>query len=367
MPAVLPEIITQFKQFWNGTNTSPLIGVSYGKRADNARLLKPWMKGDAGWAFARAVIRAHETGDMSAISDALDVMEDELDNRGHLGCSYGTINLNTGAGCAAAFITQYARFYSGTVWFELEEPWGYDKIIALQPGLTTPYAETTFKAVETAAARFKGRAPLTTLDLGGLADVLSSLRRTEGFFYDLADRPEEAKAGLNALRAVWKSFHDRMAAIIQPANNGLHTSWTRVLSDTPYYPSQCDACAMVSPAMFDDVIWPTLNDEISAYEKTLYHLDGTGEAVHLDTMCSNPSLRVIQWVPEPTVGHADPQYFPIYEKIIALGRRIVFNGFRGEVSELTGLLKRFPKEAFCVFLDAPDYDAASRLMDALKI
>ena len=367
MPAVSNEITARYKEFWDGTNTAPLIGVTYDKNAGglNRALLKPWMENDTGWIFARAAIRAYETGDTAAITEALDVMEYELENTGYTGCGYPCVNLNTGAGCVAAFITEYARYYSGTVWFELATPWDYDKIIALPEGLTTRYAETQLLAAEMAAKRFKGGAVLTTLDLGGLADVLSSLRRTERFFYDLADHPDEIKAALTTLRKIWKNFHDRMTAIIEPANEGLYTSWTRALSDTLYYPSQCDACAMVSPEAFDFFIWPTLSEEFSLYKKTLYHLDGSGEAVHLDTMCVNPALRVVQWVPEPAVGHGDARYYPIYEKIISHGRRIVMNGFKGGTADLAALFKRFPKEAFAIFLDAPGYDAAMRKMDLI--
>jgi len=367
MPAVSSETVTRYKNFWDGTNTEPLIGVTYNKDpgGKTGPPLKPWMNGETGWIFARAAIRAYETGDTAAIGEALDVMEYEVENTGYLGCGYPCVNLNTGSGCVAAFITEYARYYSGTVWFELDTPWDYEKIIALPEGLTTRYAETQLTAAEMAAKRFKGGAVLTTLDLGGLADVLSSLRRTERFFYDLADHPGEIKAALITLRKIWKNFHDRMTAILEPANEGLYTSWTRTLSDTLYYPSQCDACAMISPEAFDEFIWPALSEEMSAYKKTLYHLDGFGEAVHLDTMCSNPALRVVQWVPEPTVGHGDKRYYPIYEKIITRGRRIVMNGLNADKNALTALFKHFPKEAFGMFLDMPDYDAAMRKMELI--
>jgi len=120
---------------------------------------------------------------------------------------------------------------------------------------------------------------------------------------------------------------------------------------------------MISPDMFNEFIWPTLSAEISSYNKTLYHLDGSGEAPHLETLCQNPALKVIQWVPEPILGHGDPSYFPIYEKIISLGRKIVFNGFRGGAETLSAIFERFPREAFCVFFDAPGYDAAQRIME----
>ena len=365
MPAVSSEILSRYKNFWHGRNAEPLLNVAYAKNAAGAPPLKPWMGGNADWIFARGALRAYETGEMSAVADALDVMEHDLGNQGFLCEGYANANLNTGAGCVAAFVTGFANYYSQTVWFELDAPWDYDKIIALPADRTTRFMETQLKAVEMAAERFKGGAVLTTLDLGGLADVLSSLRRTDGFLYDLADRPGDVTAGLNALRGVWKRAHGRMVAITEPANGGLYSSWTRILSDTLYYPSQCDACAMVSPAMFDAYIWPTLSEEISAYEKTIYHLDGSGEIPHLATMCTNPALRVIQWVPEPALSQGDESYYPLYEQIISLGRKIIFNGFKGDLKKLPAFLKRFPREAFFISLDFSNYDDAMRAAESV--
>ena len=367
MPAVSNEIISRFKDFWDGRNADVLMNVVYNKdkkSAADAGLMKPWMEGSAGWLFARAVLRANETGSLGAVREALDVIEFNLEREGYAAEGFPDVSLNTGAGCVAAFITGYARFYSETVWFELERPWPYEKILAFPFNHTTPFAETTLEAVRIAAERFAGRAVVSPLDLGGLADVLSSLRRTDGFFYDMIDNPNEVKEALRVVRGIWKNFHDRMAAILAEANGGLHSSWTRTLSDTLYYPSQCDACAMISPAMFDEFIWPTLNEEFNDYDKTLYHLDGSGEIPHLETLCSNPALRVIQWVPEPALCQHDESYLPLYKKIIGLGRKITFNGFKGTREDLKKFLKILPREAFYITIWANDYDDAMRWLEA---
>jgi len=48
--------------------------------------------------------------------------------------------------------------------------------------------------------------------------VLSSLRRTDGFLYDMADHPGEVKEALRVIRSIWETYHARMTEIIEPAN-----------------------------------------------------------------------------------------------------------------------------------------------------
>jgi len=368
---VSDEIVKKYVDFWNFKNEGPLVGVSYEsenyKSPESLGLVKPWMEGDAGWIFARAVSRANKIGDMSPVADALDIMENEiLNNTCYAGAAYPIANMNTGAGCLAAFITGYENFYGDTVWFELEKPWDYEKILALPKDHATNFAKVSVEAVRMAAERFKGRALLTLLDLGGLADVLSSLRRTDGFLYDMIDKPDEVKKSLRVVHEIWKNYYYQLQKITGEANAGLCTSWTAILSDTPYYPSQCDACALISPEMFKEFIAPTLNDEFALFDKTIYHLDGSGEIAHLKMMCENPSLKVIQWVPEPTVGHADTSYIPLYKSIIEHGRKIIFDGFRGEFDELVNLMKILPGGAFFLHLWAENKNQAEEWLDRLQ-
>jgi len=362
MPTIKPEIISSFKEFWDRTNKDALFGITYPKSgvvsAEEAGLLKPWMEGQAEWIFARSVLYAHKTGDITAITDALDIMEHNLNQEEYAGVGYPIVSLDTGAGCIAGFITEHARYYNQTVWYELPQPWDYSKILSIKPDHTTDFAKVTMEAVSLAANRFKGKAILAPLDLGGLADILSSLRRTDGIMYDMYDNPDEVKESLRLIYSIWMNFHNQMIKIMEPANEGLYTSWTRVLSDNPYFPSQCDANALISPQLFDEFFWPTLSDEFSVFTKTLYHLDGSGQIPHLDTLFTNPSLRIIQWVPEPGTSHFDPQYFPLYNKIIANDRGIVFNCNTFSLEKMKKFFEIFPREPFYITAWAKDYEEA---------
>ena len=368
MAIVADGIRQQYREWWDCKNKDALMFVTYPKPGrktpEEMNLVKPWMDGHTEWIFARAIGRAYADGDMRPVEDAVRVMALELENEAYAGAGYPAVTLNSGAGCVAAIISEYARYYAETVWFELDEPWSYEKIRGLPADCTTRFAEVTLEAVKLAAKHLGGSAVISQLDLGGLADVLSSLRRTDGFLYDMKDRPEDVKAALEIIQAIWKHWHDRVETELDKANGGLHTSWVRALSDTVYYPSQCDACAMISPEMFREFIMPTLSKEFNFYERTAYHLDGSGEIPHLGIMCEEPALAAIQWVPEPAVSHWDEQYHPLYDAIIGHGRRIIFNSFKGGPYELKRFLGRFPRESFLITAHAKDEDEAVQWINA---
>ncbi|HEX7541596.1 MAG TPA: hypothetical protein VF352_05645 [Anaerolineales bacterium] len=59
---------------------------------------------------------------------------------------------------------------------------------------------------------------------------------------------------------------------------------------------------MISPKMFERFVLPDLETCCAAMDHALYHLDGKGQLVHVDTLLSTPRLRGIQWVP----GYSKP-------------------------------------------------------------
>jgi len=367
MSVVTKEVLQEHLNWWEGQNDNALMCVSYqkpdAKSAEEAGLVKPWMEGSISWVFARSVLHAFKTKDMVPVADALEVVSHQFANQDYVGAGYPTFQLNTGAGCVAAHITEFSRFSGDSVWFELDEPWDYERILALPADITTPYADVTFEAVRMAAERLGGETLLGTLDLGGLGDILSSLRRTDGILYDMVDQPDKVKAALEVIIDIWKTNHDQASALISPANDGLCTGWIGVLSDTTYYPSQCDASALVSPDMFAEFFLPTLAREFTFFERTAYHLDGSGQIPHLDMICAQPTLRAIQWVPEPNVGHGDERYHALYKSIISHGRKIIINQYRGDLDCAKRLFKKFPASSFAITMSCADYDDARRWAD----
>jgi hypothetical protein len=164
----------------------------------------------------------------------------------------------------------------------------------------------------------------------------------------------------------WLRAHKETEAIIHPANGGLYTHWMHLLASHPYYPNQCDACALIGPGHFRDLILPSLSAEMAHFPATVYHLDGSHCIPHLDALCESPTLKAIQWVPEPGVAHHDARYFPLYTRILELGRKIVFTGWRGDADDLRLFFARFPREAFFLTAGVKDSAEAAKYMKAAE-
>jgi len=358
-------IIQQYDAFWNAKNQDALLYMGYDTAdvkvsAQAKGLFKPWMDTSLHWGFAAAVNLAYKTGDSTYVSDILELHVERLSLTRYAGAGFPTFTANLGAGSLAAMLTGYAHLYQDTVWFELDEPWPYERILALND--FHPYADTVMAAMKMTAERLGGLAVLSVNDLGGLADVLSSLRRCDGILYDLHDCPDDVAKALGHILKFWLRAHKETQAILEPVNGGLYTHWMQLLAPHPYYPHQCDACALIGPQHFRELILPSLAAEMAHFPATVYHLDGSHCIVHLDALCESPTLKAIQWVPEPGVTYHDEQYHPLYARILELGRKIVFTGWRGDADDMRRFFKRFPREAFFISTGVKDAAEAAEYL-----
>jgi 5-methyltetrahydrofolate--homocysteine methyltransferase len=132
-------------------------------------------------------------------------------------------------------------------------------------------------------------------DLGGIMDIVASLRTTEELLYDLYDYPEEVKAFAKQVKTLWFKAFDKQVETIR--KTGLpYNNWMNIPSEKPWYPLQCDFCYMLSPKHFEEFVLDDLVDQVNHMERSIYHLDGIGEIPHLDMLLDIPNLTGIQWV-----------------------------------------------------------------------
>lgn len=169
-------------------------------------------------------------------------------------------------------------------------------------------------------------AAFSMTDIGGILDIVASLRGTQNLLYDLYDYPEELKEFSARVKQVWFDVFDQQAETLRKANLP-YNSWMEIPSAKPWYPLQCDFCYMISPAQFEEFVLPDLSDQVAHMERSIYHLDGVGELNHLDMILDIPGLTGIQWTPgtgcEPLW---DERWFPIYRKIQDKKKNLVLLG-----------------------------------------
>lgn len=243
-----------------------------------------------------------------------------LASRDYLADAFPCVWPNFGPGVVAAFLG--ARLSTspeaGTVWFEPLENRAPDALrFAFDPD--NPWLKRIAGLMRTAAARFGGRVQIGMTDLGGNLDVLSSFRPSVELLTDLYDAPAHVRRLTWEIHESWWRAFNILDAAVRDVNPG-YTSWTPLLSSAPSYMLQCDFAYMIGPAMFDAFVRPELAASAARLGgRAFYHLDGTGELPHLDSLLSIPDLAGIQWVPGAGDAMAK-DWTDIYRRIRAAGR-----------------------------------------------
>jgi len=154
--------------------------------------------------------------------------------------------------------------------------------------------------------------PIDTLGFG--------LRGPEGLCLDVLRRPQDVKQAIDYLTECWKKQYIDCLSLISEVQDGT-IDWLGVWSPKSNYVLSCDFSCMISPALFNKLVKPIV-EELSAWlNKPMYHLDGPGAVQHLDTLLSISDLGGIQWV--PGAGAAPPiEWMPLLKKIQSAGKRL---------------------------------------------
>ena len=239
--------------------------------------------------------------------------------------------VNFGPGVHAAMLGAPYILQEASVWFDSGPP---IKSWDTMPGLTANCEHELYKAVEAhtraLCAASNGRYAVSHTDIGGQLDVLFSLRGEE-LLMDLIEYPDEVLAAQEQLDREFISYFNTLSGIIGPAGCG-YTGWIPIVSDSPWYPIQCDMSVMISPDMFETFVMPSLERISARIGNSIYHLDGPGQIQHLDMLLSLKHVHAIQWVPLPAAktgdgtvyrDFADAMSLDIYRRILKAGKKVV--------------------------------------------
>ena len=232
---------------------------------------------------------------------------------------------NLGPGCLAACIGGNYTLAPNTVWFDrnpIVDDWENPPEIKLDQN------REMWQNLTRLQTRFAKDPDVqfAITDLGGVLDIVASLRGSEPLLYDLYDYPEEVKEFTKKVTKLWFEAFDLQLKTVEEA--GLpYNSWMNIPSAKPWYPLQCDFCAMISPAQFEEFVLPHIVEQVEYMPRSIYHLDGQGELPHLDMLLDIPGLTGIQW----TAGDGqaplwDEKWFPVYKKIQEKNKNLVLLG-----------------------------------------
>jgi hypothetical protein len=258
---------------------------------------------------------------------------------------------NFGAGSVAAYVglARAECTEHGGVWFH---PAGEGAIedVSIRARFDTDWFERSDAYTRAIVERVGEKTQITLPDLGGMLDILASVRTTETLLMDLVDNPDEVERLINETLAAWWTYYDHFHAITSAGCPGTR-SWAPVWSSRRTYMFQSDFSYMISPDMFAQFVVPELTECCRRVDHGFYHMDGLGQLAHLDLLLGIEPLRGIQWVPGE--GKKNPCQWPdVFQRIQEAGKLIqtwaltpdeVFdvveftNGARGIIFEVRGL------------------------------
>ena len=182
----------------------------------------------------------------------------------------------------------------GTIWFEEMKGKELDDI---HPQLTQDQwlFQRGLALIQAFQEEFGDDVALGIPNLGGMMDIVESMRGANNSLMDLYDDPDEVMRLNDDIYQAYEFAYQQYIEEISKKESLGYTGWITLLSQKPYFISQCDFCCMIGPDQFDEFVLPTLKKEAQIIERSFYHLDGPGAVKHLDKIIEC-GFDGIQWI-----------------------------------------------------------------------
>ncbi|MGQ9596926.1 MAG: hypothetical protein ACUVQY_04025 [Thermoproteota archaeon] len=274
------------------------------------------------------------------------------------GEAYPNLWINLGAGVLGAYLGAEPLVESETVWFGaqrnsmLGKSWG--ELRYLEFDSSNEWWRLTKRITETASETLAGYCFIGITDLGGILDIIASLRGSKNLIVDLVTNPDDVKSLSLKIIDCWHMCYDELYRIIRRNMEGT-SAWMSIWCPERWYPIQCDFAFMLSPKLFDEFVLPHVKEQCERLDRAIYHLDGTGEIPHLDSLLKVEELDGIQWVPgagEELQGDdcGSPKWIPLYRKILDAGKLLVLYIPKDKVIPMLKVLgsKKVLVQTFCI-------------------
>ena len=272
-----------------------------------------------------------------------------------------------GPGAMATFLGSKPNFAPETVWYELitDDP---ETLSTLKARFDTKWWRIAEEGYKTLTALADEDYLPVLPDVIDSMDTLASLLGSQNLLYALIDEPESIKTALNLLDDIYFEYFDRLSDITRNSDGIMSVEAFSILGR--YVAKlQCDFSAMISPAMFDEFVAPTLAKYCARLGHALYHIDGQGEMCHVDTMLKIKGLDAFQWIPQVTskTPFTDPEFYPMFDKIHAAGKGLYLAIDRGTpedwADETERLIKRYgTRGMYFLYPDFPDVKTAEKFI-----
>lgn len=280
---------------------------------------------------------------------------------------------NFGPGVGSTFMGSGYQLAENTIWFDqnpIIKDWNNMPDIRFNP--QSEMWKTVYRMTEMFCKEAKGNYAVGVTDIGGNLDLAVSLRGNDALLYDLYDNPEEVKALVDQIDAIWIQVYDKLDQLISRYMEGV-TAWMGLWCEKRWYPLQCDFCAMISTEMFDEFVKPSLQRAAKHLDYAIYHLDGPGQIRHLDSLMEIEGITGIQCVPGSTLFRNTGEFYPTYcnstwipvlKKIQEKGKNLVLTEVHP--AELDELMEVLSPKGLYIAMSGKTEDEAKALLKKVE-
>ncbi len=318
------EARTHWEAFWNHEIINrPCLAVTAPKEGHEIPPGPPYM---AGWDgnFAEAITRWEaRASHLYFAGDAIPYIE----------LSFGPDQFGAFLG---ADLERSEAAYNATSWaVPFVENW--EEVLPLRLDPENPWWKKMLEFMRVAGDASEGKFLVGMLDMHSNVDALASIRDPQDLCTDLLDVPEQVHRAIESVQELYPVIYN---ALYEAGNmDGRGTiGWCSFYSPKRFAMTQCDFAIMLSPSMFDEFILPVLTAECDFLDHSIYHYDGPGALVHLDSVLSIESLDGIQWV--PGAGNPPPSQWPeLLLRIQQAGKSLHIRASSAEIKHLHSILK----------------------------
>jgi len=274
-----------------------------------------------------------------------------LENAMWLGDALPVLNPNIGPELTTTLLGAELSFGETTSWAEhcLTDPEQWDDYASQEVDFANRYWQFTEEMTKQALDRCDGRYLVGIADLHGSYDMLSGLRDPQMLCMDLLDCPDKIFAAGMQASEIYVEALERNYKLMEQAGMG-STCWTAFYHHGIAYVPSCDFWCLVSREVVEELILPTVQREMQAMDRTIFHLDGPDALRHLDFLLEMPDLNAVQWVYGAGNGPA-ANWIETYKRILDAGKSIQVMAETPQ-DALTCLEALGPKGVWCT-IDQP--------------
>ncbi len=299
----------KFKAWWEGELKEPLIQIIY-----------PRYGGELPYWDSWSLVKHYERVEVAVKS-----FEEWCSKVCFGGAAYPNLWINFGPGILGAFLGAKLIFTGDTVWFKPPNNVTLEDIREVKLSPKNKWfvivKEVTKKVSELASGKFI----VGITDIGGVLDVIASLRGTNNLIRDMYTSPNLLEEVIQHILDIWHECYEIFYNLINQEGT---SAWMGLWCHKKWYPVQCDIAYMFSPKLFDKFVLPHIKEHCERLDYVIYHLDGPGQLIHVDKLLKIDNLDGIQWVPgaamvEKGYDCGSDRWFPLYRKIQKHGKRLV--------------------------------------------